>query len=101
MSIQVNVLEAKTQLSRLLDRAEDLFVKLDGTPYEHASQGFQHSIGTCKATRTNIASCKPALFGVDNMHTALRQDLEVVLHGWVFPHLGMHRRANHHGSASC
>jgi lipopolysaccharide biosynthesis regulator YciM len=24
----------------LLDRAEDLFVKLDGTPYEHAAQGF-------------------------------------------------------------
>ncbi|HVF62628.1 MAG TPA: lipopolysaccharide assembly protein LapB [Casimicrobiaceae bacterium] len=24
----------------LLDRAEDLFMKLDGTPYEHASQGF-------------------------------------------------------------
>lgn len=28
----------------LLDRAEDLFVKLDGTPYEHASQGFLLSI---------------------------------------------------------
>ncbi len=24
----------------LLDRAEDLFVKLDGTPYEHSAQGF-------------------------------------------------------------
>ena len=28
----------------LLDRAEDLFVKLDGTPYEHAAQGFLLSI---------------------------------------------------------
>ena len=28
----------------LLDRAEDLFVKLDGTAYEHASQGFLLSI---------------------------------------------------------
>ena len=28
----------------LLDRAEDLFVKLDGSPYEHAAQGFLLSI---------------------------------------------------------
>lgn len=28
------------QRAGLLDRAEDLFVKLDGTPYEHAAQGF-------------------------------------------------------------
>ena len=28
----------------MLDRAEDLFVKLDGTPYEHAAQGFLLSI---------------------------------------------------------
>jgi lipopolysaccharide biosynthesis regulator YciM len=28
----------------LLDRAEDLFVKLEGTPYEHSSQGFLLSI---------------------------------------------------------
>ena len=26
----------------LLDRAEELFIKLDGTPFEHAAQGFLH-----------------------------------------------------------
>ncbi|CAB4852580.1 unannotated protein [freshwater metagenome] len=55
------------------------------------------ALGCSQATSTDIAAGQTTLFGFNDVHTPRSQRGDVGLHGWVLPHFGVHRRADHHG----
>ena len=62
-----------------------------------AERGRRDAGGVGQAAGADVAAGQATRFGLEDVHAPAAQRCEVLLHGRVLPHLGVHRGAHQHG----